>query len=414
VTRTLRALADLPRTRGLELTALLTPLVSLVAGVVVARALGATGRGQIAVVMTTAQVIGWAGGLSIDKALMARASREGPRASAVPIAAGLTVLLSAGGLAAAVSAVVGGLFVDGLALRVAMVVAVLGTVAFDARAAFLIVAERWRSYCVLRFAQPVLYLVGCAVAAAVAGVAPELGVGAFLVAACAGLILPALVIGGLPRVAFRWPHRRQLVAVLGFAGAYHVGNVFYWVGSRIDVMSMPWRFDDGAIGVYAVATSAGQVMALLGAVGALRGLTGQVRPRGVDRGGLALAVIAASLMAAAAGWLLPLVYGSAFVDAVVPARILCLGGVMVYLTQVLNGQLAGAGRAWACASVNLLGLLAFVAGLPWATTIVEVAVAKVVSIAVALLSAWWLARRHLGRARPAEPGSVVTSAGVGP
>jgi O-antigen/teichoic acid export membrane protein len=397
VTRTLRALAlDLPRTRALELTALLTPVVSLVAGVIVARALGATGRGQIAVVMTTAQVLGWAGGLSIDKALMARASRDGPRRSDVPIAAGLTVLLSTGALAAIVAGLVGGLFVDGLALRVAMVVSVLGTVAFDARAAFLIVAERWRSYCVLRFAQPVLYLVGCAVAAGVAGAAAEHGVNAFLVAACVGLIVPALVIGGLPRVAFRWPGRGQLAALLGFAGAYHIGNVFYWLGSRIDVMSMPWRFDHGAIGVYAVATSAGHVMALLGAIGQLRGLTGQVRPRGLDRGGLALAVAAAGLMAAVAGWLLPLVYGSAFVDAVTPARILCAGGVLVYLTQVLNGQLAGGGRAWAFASVNLLGLVTFVAVLPWATTIVQVALAKVAASAVALLSAWWLVRRRVG------------------
>lgn len=386
--------ARLPRARTVELAALLGPVVSLVAGIVIARTVGATGRGQIIVILTWAQVAGWAGGLSIDKAIVARDAIGGRRVT-VPVGAGLSALLVAGLLAALTSILVSGLLEGSPMLRAALFVCVLGTVAVDARAATLLHQDRWQTYAALRFAQPLTYFGGCCVAAALTAHRPELGIGAFIVASCASLWLPAIFIGGAPRPTVRWPSIAHVRALFAFAGAYHVGSVLYFVSIRIDIMMMSIRFTDSDVGIYAVASSAGQMVALLGSVSLVRGLTGRTGGANrLDRTGLAVAAGVAAMIAATVGLLVPIAYGSEFVAATLPAQILCAGGLLVYVTQGLNGQLAGAGRPWDTALVNVGGAATFVVLIPWMKTIYEVAAASATSSAVALSLAFFLIRRQ--------------------
>lgn len=372
---------------------MLAPVVALVTSVMIARVAGPTGRGQIVALATWAQVLGWAGGLSIDKALLARRGDDGRRHAAdVPMAAGLSALLSAGALAAVLSVAVGRSVLDGAVFVAALPVAVFGTVAVDARAATLLARGDWRSYVLLRIGQPVTYLLGCALTAVSAP--EEHAVVGFVLALCVSGWLPALLVGGLPRLRVRRPDGAQLRVLFAFAGAYHLGSVLSVLNTRFDVLAMSVRFTAAEVGVYAVAASAGQVVALLGSAGLMRGLAGRVGPAGrIDRAGLALAALLAVSVAAAAGWLVPAVFGDAFAGAVWPARILCLSGLLVYLTQALNGQLAGSGRPWATVAVNGAGTLTFAALLPFADTIVEVAVVNVTAAAGAAATALYLAIR---------------------
>lgn len=390
------------RTRSLELAALFSLVVSLLTSVILARTVGPAGRGEVVVIATWAQLMGWAGALSIDKALMARRS-DGHRQIGVPTAEGLSTLLSAGFLAAVLSLFISGLLLSSPLLRAAMFVAVLGTVAVEARAAALLVHERWRAYAALRFAQPLGYLLGCSLAAGLATISPAIGVGAFVVALCVSLWLPALFIGGLPQPNFRWPDAVQLRALFAFAGTYHVGTVLYVASTRIDVMTMPMRFTSAEVGVYAVATSAGQLVALLGSSNLIRGLTGQVSfAQRIDRAGFAIAAVLAASTAAIVGWLVPFVYGAAFAGATLPARLLCLSGLLLYVTQGINGQLAGRGRPWATALVNGAGVLSFMAMFSLSDTLAEVAAANIVSAAMSLLLAWWLSGRGQTATREVE------------
>ncbi|MEO3816054.1 hypothetical protein [Plantactinospora sp. B24E8] len=445
-----RAVLSLTRERSLELAILLGPALLIVTSVLIARCVGPTGRGHLVILTTWAQVMGWTGGLSIDKALLARRAGAGratlsdgaagglpsdrvpgglpsdrvpgePTGGGRLVLVGLGTMLSAGGVAAVLSIAVAHSLLDGWLFLVGMPVAVLGTVTFDVRATLLLLAGRWQRYAVLRLTQPVAYLCGVAVVVLLATWRPALAVPGFIVAFCASLWLPTLLVGGLlrrgrsavPRPRRTAADRSRPWPLFRFALTYHVGSVLYLLGSRVDLLLMPIYFTAGEIGSYAVAASAGQLVGLLGSANLLRGLTGR-RPAaaGPDRAGLALALTITAGVALSVGWLLPLAYGGAFVGAVPLARILCLRGFLVYLTQGLIGRLTASGLAWANATVNLTGVLVFLALFPFATTLTGYVLAAVTSSAAAWLYAWWLSRRH--RRPTAAPAVPDGSAGTGP
>ncbi len=389
-----RAVMTFPKARSLELATVFGAGVSLLTGVLIARIAGPAGRGEIVTIATWAQVLGWTAGLSIDKAMIARRDPGGPRHANVRVAVGVSMMLSVGTLVAGLSLFATGLFLDSLTLRAGLAVVVLGSVATDARAAALLTSDRWQAYALLRFSQPVIYLSGSALAAALTTSHPEAVVPAVVLALGTSVWLPALVIGGLPRLRASWPQPPDVREIYSFASAYHVGSVLFVVGSRIDLIVMPFLFTTRDIGSYSVASSAGQFVMLVGSANLMRALTGRVYPgRSVDRGGLAFVTLLATSIAASAEWIIPFMYGSAFGNVTVPTQLMCLVGVVVYVRQGLNGLLAGVGRPWATSIVNGSGPLTFVALLPIAETLSEVAAVSVASACVSLAMAWWLRRR---------------------
>jgi O-antigen/teichoic acid export membrane protein len=392
--RSVPALRALLRERGLEVVMLATPAVSLVASVLIARSVGPSGRGHLVTLATWGQVLAWVSGLSIDKALIASRTSSPGTDPAPLVRSGVTVMLLAGGLGAAASVAVGASLFDHWYLLALIPAVVLGTVLVDARAATLLVADRWRPYVLLRGAQPVVYLAGCAVAFAVPGLGDATRVGVFALALVASVWLPALALGGAAGPRLRRPDRVHVRALAGFGAKYHAGLVLHFLNSRIDLLAMPLLFSAAQVGVYAVATSAGQIVALLGSASLIRGLAGRtVRGRRVDRAGRVLAVAVAAGSGGLSTWLIPLFFGEAFAGAVRPAQLLCVGGVLMYVLQGLNGKLAGDGSPQATILVNAVGTVSFMILLVFARTIDGVAVANVVSTALALACAWWLSRR---------------------
>ncbi len=402
------------RARSLEFTAVLTPAVAAVTSVLIARTVDAAGRGEVVLIATWAAMTGWIGVLSIDKAMIARSGVDNQRQTDIPLAAGLTVLLTAGTVAALLGTLVSVPLMDHGLLRAAMFATVLGTVAVEARTAALLISDQWRQFVALRFAQPAVYLAGCATVAALATVFPSLGVDAFLGALCVSLWLPALFVGGLPRWRPRLPTIRQLRTMFAFAGAYHLGAVLNLLSLRVDVLAMPLRFGLTEIGIYAVACSAGYIVAPLASAGLIRNLAGRAGQPGragpIDLPGLAIATALAASVAVLIGWLIPLVYGPAFAAAIAPAQVLCLGGVLRYVTQGINGQLAGQGRPGATALVNGVAVVTFLALFPRCDTLVELAAAGVASAVTALCVAWYLIRP--GRSTAARRSVAEIAAGT--
>src|SRR5689334_13551337 len=141
--------SPLKNSRQLELAVLAGAVLSMVSGIVVARTVGPHGRGQVVLVTTWAQSLGWAGGLSIDKALIARRQQWSGSARA-----DLTFMALFGGIGSVSAGLVTMLATDNLRFALAISAGVLGTVASDARAATLILNDRWGSYALFRILQP--------------------------------------------------------------------------------------------------------------------------------------------------------------------------------------------------------------------------------------------------------------------
>ncbi|BFU42441.1 lipopolysaccharide biosynthesis protein [Krasilnikovia sp. MM14-A1004] len=392
--------------RGLELAAVLTAVASLLAGVLIARMLGPSGRGQLVVVATWGQALAWVGGLSVDKALMARNSSDGRRQTDMPVASGLLVLLFLGGIVAIGSVFGSAEILASPVMRVALAVAVLGTVAFDARAAHLLVHDRWREFALLRFAQPATYLVGSLCAAALTAWHAAAGVHLFVVALCLSLWAPAVFVGGLPRPRIVVPRKVEMRPMFAFAGGYHVGSVLSYLSSRIDLMVVSVYFSAADVGLYSVASTMGQLAMMFGSANLIRGITGKLKSTDhVDRGGLAAAGLLTLVVAGGATWLLTHVYGPEFTAGGGLARWLCLGGLLFYLRHGFNGQLTGVGKPWATAAANGIGVAGFLVFLPLMRTTTEVAVVSVAATALSTAVAYLLLRHHT-RHQAGEAGSV--------
>ncbi|MFY1631806.1 hypothetical protein ACN27F_00770 [Solwaraspora sp. WMMB335] len=375
--------------RGLELSALLTAVIGLVASAIAARTVDAGGRGALAVLVTWATVLAWTATGSVDKAVIARADvRSRP---VVPPAVGLTVLGLLGVASVPLALGVGAVVVDGPWLVVMFAAVTCGNVAVDMRAADLVARRRWSGLVRMRLLQPLLYLGGCLAAAATTAIWPAYGISLFVAAVGVSVWLPPLLVGGWRRIRPVWPTRGQSRRLVGFAGGYHLGAVLHLVNLRIDLLLLPSAFALPQVGVYAVATAAGNIVGVLGSAGLLRGLTGRAPGnRVIDGTGLGLSSLLAAVVAGSAPWSVPLAFGSGFVAAVPAAQLLCLAGVLVAVRHGVNGRLAGQHRPWATAAVNGCALLVFLAVFPFCRTVTEVASATVLASAVSLALAGWL------------------------
>ncbi|MFI5494856.1 lipopolysaccharide biosynthesis protein [Actinoplanes sp. NPDC051859] len=381
--------------RGLEAAALFTVVSSVLTGILIARTLGPTGRGQIVVVATWGQALGWVCGLSVDKALIARHGAERRRLTSMPVSSGVLVMLAFGALAALVSGFAfTGLLADP-SLCIALALVVLGTIACDARAAHLLVHESWGSYALLRFMQPAIYLLGCLIALSLAGPDSTAPIDLIAFALCISVCAPPVLIGGWSRVSLRLPRRAELKEVARFSGGYHVGSVLSFLASRIDLIVVSALFGLTEVGLYAVASSLGQLASIFGAANLMRGLTGRTRRSGIDVGGLLAAAAMTVAVAASAGWLITTVYGTEFAGAGEITRYLCIGGLLFYIRQGLNGQLAGLGRTWATAWANGVGVAAFAALAPFAHSLAQVAVFSSAAAAMSTAASYVLLRRSM-------------------
>lgn len=378
-------------------------VANLLTGIIIARTLGADGRGELAAILAFTQVAAWIFAMGCNQAASFHLARHPAEGGAV---IGTWLLLLAPfavlGLVASIALVpvalaaqresvvtLGQLFVTTLVLALVLEL-IQGVILGD---------QRFLLWNLLRFAYPA----GVAVLYVVLLVVDGLTVTSALLANAAMLVL-VLAVGGVwalrrygrPRI-----DRRLAPRTFWYGFRVHGSSVAGTVNARLDLAIIPAFLGAAAVGLYSVATN------LAAIVGTLAGsLVALVLPAAARRAeGGAAAVVASMYVALATGALgalvigvlagptLRLLYGAEFEAAAGPLRVLLVGYVLLQPGLVLSQGLNAIDRPFtgtlphlAGAGVTVVGLLVFLAdgGIMAAAWVTTTAYAVVVVIALLL------------------------------
>jgi O-antigen/teichoic acid export membrane protein len=161
--------------------------------------------------------------------------------------------------------------------------------------------------------------------------------------------------------------RRLLASSLSFGARYQVGLVSSQVGYRADQWVLGATHSPADLGIYSVAVSTSEAATYAATA---RGMTvfresargERARPRRLIAGIVAVTALSAALIALIAVWAVPLVFGSAFEDAVPLLAILLPGTIGAGLARACGNVLSGRGRPGLVAVVASTQALLMLAG----------------------------------------------------
>ncbi|HEX7167611.1 MAG TPA: hypothetical protein VF230_11585 [Acidimicrobiales bacterium] len=383
-----RAARLLRRHRALEGALVAGQLAGVLASVVIARAVGAEGRGVVTALVIWSQLLGWAGAVALDKAIVVLAQQGDDPAGLLRASRAVTAVMA---VPVTLTGVVLGthLFPSERMLSVLLAVTSLVTSQVELAGGWLLATQRRARFVAFRLAQPAAYAGGTALAfLATNGEAGTRSVRAFAVAAAASLWAP-LLLG--PRSNPRRSSGPLIRRVLGFGLAAQAASVMQFLNSRLDLLMLSLMAPSRDVGVYAVGVAFGQVAVFVGSAGAIRGLTGEAK--GIDVRGAGVVAGAGVLLAASAPWAIPRVFGESFGASVPVAQVLALGSPVNYLLQLMSGRLLGRRQPLRLALVQGAGAGVFLLGILISRVPTSVAVASVASYTVALLAAFRAVRR---------------------
>ena len=383
------------------------------AGIVIARSLGPSVRGEYAAIMAWYGLLVIAGGLGQPAAttyFVARDPDHGHRyvaASRTIMIASGTVILVAGGAAATMLAS-GATAVWGYRIMFAACLATLVGVTYLAALQGSSI-PRWNQ---ARISQPLGYLL----VIVVLHVAGQLNLVTAMLAFAATTVAQTVhayrlcghggLTGGRPGPAVTRP-------LLRYGAGQLTALVPLIVMTRLDQLILSLVVEPAVLGNYAVAVSlttlAVPVAAGLGNVAfpriaAQRGLRPESHRLQWWAVGVSVAIAVAIMLplAVSAPWLVPMVFGPGFHDAVVLVAILAPGGVFLACQQVCADLLRGHGRPFAIARSNAVAaglMVVLLAALLPVLGPTGAAIASSVSIGVAVA----LLLRALHRTLPAAP-----------
>jgi O-antigen/teichoic acid export membrane protein len=366
-------------------------VLNFVTGLVVARSLGPSGRGEIAALFTFVQLLCWFAGLGLGEALTYRVARrpeEAPRVLGTAIA--LVVVLGTAALLLSEVLLPHVLSAqrDGL-----LVVARLFALTAYANIALTLLTgvvgglQDFAAVNLVRIVQPAIYVAGLVAALVVGG----LDVGAVLVASGVSTAVAGgwLLVRTAGRVGLAAPSMAVLREALPYGIKVQGGTIAGMGTSRLDLVMMPAVLSAGAIGLYSVATNVSWILVgLLGAandlVFAAASARGEVDGLQLVARTVRLVMVMALLVAVPlfvlAPWALSFVYGAEFGEAATALRILLPGvvllqaaGIMSTGLQAVNRPFAGSVPYFAGLAVTAVGLTAFlgrygIAAAAWTST----------------------------------------------
>jgi O-antigen/teichoic acid export membrane protein len=344
---------------------------TLVTGIAVARALGATGRGEVIAVLTVAQTAGWLFGMGASEAVGYRLAKEpdaGPRLIGTWLVACIPLTVAAVvACEIALPALFGAQTNHAMDLARIYVLYIPLIFVQGIFSGVLIGDEDFLYFNVSRLLNPALTAVGYL---------GLLAVGAFTVEAA--LIVNALAgIGSLAVAAVRSLSRHGIgrfdVVLLretvwyGFKA--HAGNVAGIINARLDLLIIPAFLSAANVGLYSVAgtstsivsTLTGTIAVFLLPVAARRGTSSARTVILTFQAVFAIGVILAIPLAILAHPILNLIYGSEFEPAVTCMRILLPGSIFFAAAGVLDSGLLAANRPF-LASLAALPAAVFTVG----------------------------------------------------
>ncbi len=349
----------------------LTLAVNLLTGVVIARGLGVTGRGELTAILTVTQMVGWAFGLGCAEATAYYHARN--RDTAGVVSAWLVVLVPAGILALVVGEVVLPTALHAQSdstLRLArlFMLSVVLTPVGLLKLGILLGTQRYLFYNAVGLLQPALtaalYVALWQLGVLSTGTALGVTVGASL---AFGLLLTVKTLPG--RIGRPdWSSGRKSIS---YGIRAHGTNVGGMMNSRLDLMIIPAFLAASSVGLYSVATNISWVVVSISAAIAAIVLPAAARHAEdgvpvVVRALQATFLIAAGLAVAIAlvgGFALRLLYGDEFESGIVPLRLLLPGSVCYACAAVLWSGLYALNRPLTAAASQGLGLVVTVIGL---------------------------------------------------
>jgi O-antigen/teichoic acid export membrane protein len=323
-----------------------------VAVLIVARGLGPAGRGTVAFITVSALVVAHVAGLGVGEATTVLSAREPPRRPAL-LANALLFFLMSSLLAAAVTFT--GLLLSGVGPAGVdspeLVILACGIVACavgEAGYSFLLGMERLRL---------LAYITGClswvyAAVVLVLWAGPGLTVAGAAIAWTATEAMRTIV---LVSVSHRGsplgrPSRRLLLAEIGFGLRLWLGSLARFLNFRTDQILMGFLATEAALGFYAVAVNASEILLYLpsSAATALLPLIARTDParRGSEtlrafRSVAFVSVIGVVVAALLGPVVLPAVFGDAFDESVIPFLWLLPGTLGFAASSVFSNALVG-------------------------------------------------------------------------
>jgi O-antigen/teichoic acid export membrane protein len=386
------------------LFSVLTLGTNLVTGVVVARALGVAGRGELTAILTLTQMVGWAVGLGCSEAVsyhLARKWDDRGVVSAWVILVVLAGLLAVGAgelvLPSALHAQQPAAVHLGRLFLLTVVLTPLGLLELG----ILLGTHRYLFYNLVGFAQPAVTGLVYVVLWRSDGLTPGSALAAtFVVSAAVGVVLARETLRG--RLAR--PDWRKARPTVWYGLRAHGTRVGDMMNTRLDLLIIPAFLAASSVGLYSVATNvswaAVSISAALAAIvlpaaasDPARGVVTVLRSLQAT---FAIGTALAIAIAVAADAALRLLYGSAFAQGALALRLLLPGAVCYACAAVLWAGLYALNRPLSAAGSQIVGLVVTVVGLALFLRgggIVAAALVSTTSYAAVLVTAGVLYRR---------------------
>jgi O-antigen/teichoic acid export membrane protein len=351
-------------------------VMNLVTGIIIARALGPIGRGEIAAVLLLAQLAVWffSGGATEAVGFrLARNPDDGPRLLGTWLAIGIPLGLLAIGVAELVLPILfSAQTADTIALGRIYVGIVLVMMLQAAQYGMLLGSHDFLFYNLIRFIQPAVIAAGYLVLWVTGALSVELAL--IVNAAATGIAFVVAGVRLLRKQGIGRPSKTLLRDTLSFGLRAHMGSIAGLVNARLDLLIVPAFLGAASVGLYSVATNVTSIIITLTATIATIVMPVAARrdkqsPRTVVRTlhvVLLIGVVSAIPLALLANIALSVVYGADFEGAATALRILLPGVVLDAAAMVLWSGLIAANRpllssvaAVPAALLTVVGLIVF-------------------------------------------------------
>jgi O-antigen/teichoic acid export membrane protein len=386
------------------LFSVLSLATNLVTGVIVARALGLAGRGELTAILTLTQMVGWAFGLGCSEAAAYHLARN--RDDGGVVSAWLLLLIPAGLLAVgagelllpnALHAQSSETVALGRLFMLTVVLTPLGLLELG----ILLGTHRYLFYNLVGFVQPAVTGLAYVILWRSRDLTPESALATtFLVSGAVAVLLARQTLSG--RLARPdWPRARSSVWYGVRAHGTTLGGM---MNTRLDLLIIPAFLAASNVGLYSVATNVSWVVVSISA--ALAAIVLPAAARDPERGVVTvlrslqatflIGTVLALGIAAVAEVALRLLYGSAFAQAELALRLLLPGSVCYACAAVLWSGLYALNRPLTAAGSQAVGLVVTIVGLGFflrAGGIVAAALVSTASYASVFLTAAVLYRR---------------------
>ncbi len=328
-------------------------ITNLATGIIVARALGPTGRGELAATLLVAQIAAWIFSMGSSEAIsyhQARRPEDGARLLSSWLL--LTVPLSLIGIAAAelLLPVIFAAQTESAIDLARIYLIVIPIIAYQQIFSGMLLGDHdFLYYNVTRALYPVL----AALIYAACLIFDAFTVEAALIAngAAMALALALSIHRSLRRHGWARPDRELTRGTLSYGLRAHAGSTAGLVNARLDLVIIPAFLSAASVGLYSIATNVTSIITTLTGTVALMALPIAARQGGSPRpvlltlqAALGISLVLAVPLLVLAPWLLGVVYGSEFEAAAEATRLLLPAAVLGAGVNVLVAGLLASNR----------------------------------------------------------------------